>query len=617
MVLLSSLRVVSADIPKLFPGATVTANGWQARCPAHEDKKASLSISTGTDGKTLLHCHAGCTPEAVCAAVGIKLADLMPPRIAGNGKSQIVATYDYTDEAGKRLFQVCRFDPKDFRQRRPDGKGGWTWSTKGIRRVPYHLPDLIAAVRDGRPVFIAEGEKDVDALRTAGFAATCNAGGAGKWPVDFAAFLARAEVTILADKDEPGRKHAAQVAANLHPVAAAVRVVELPDVDWITVKDAADFLEAGGTAAQLDEITQSAPLWNPAADVPASEPETARTIGSLLPPTPDDGTELLRSRFLCRGGGALLVGQSGQGKSSLVVQMTLLWSIGRACFGFTPAQSLRTLIVQAENDDGDLHEMFCGICDGLQLSPEDRRRAGDSVLIFNEDCRSGDVFMAQLDTLATRYTPDLIVIDPALAYVNGDTKDAEAVGAFLRRGLNPILHRHNCGGIVVHHTTKQRADGPQATHDFLYSGAGSIEWTNWARAVLSLETKGNGCFALHAPKRGSRIGWKLPDGRPEFVRFIRHARSPGTICWQDVDAGEVEQVSRTGKSKADLLAHVPATEPIPQTVLLEKANAAGIGQKKARAFLDELITDGALHLWLVKRKGTNPEKRVSRHPQPL
>lgn len=356
--------------------------------------------------------------------------------------------------------------------------------------------------------------------------------------------------------------------------------------------------------------------------VEASEDEAdgdqdARPIGSLLPPTPDDGTELLRSRFLCRGGGALLVGQSGQGKSSLVVQMTLLWSIGRACFGFTPAQSLRTLIVQAENDDGDLHEMFCGICDGLQLSPEDRRRAGDSVLIFNEDCRSGDVFMAQLDTLATRYTPDLIVIDPALAYVNGDTKDAEAVGAFLRRGFNPILHRHNCGGIVVHHTTKQRADGPQATHDFLYSGAGSIEWTNWARAVLSLETKGNGCFALHAPKRGSRIGWKLPDGRPEFVRFIRHARSPGTICWQDVDAGEVEQVARTGKSKADLLAHVPTTEPIPQTVLLEKANAAGIGQKKARAFLDELIAAGTLHLWLVKRKGTNPEKRVSRHPQPL
>ena len=121
----------------------------------------------------LLKCQAGCQTKDVLASVGMTWADLHP-RHSGGGDTTIVETYDYTDEGGTPLYQVCRLAPKDFRQRRPNGAGGWTWSTKGVRRVLYRLPDL-----QRQPVvYIVEGEKDVDALRKLGLAATTNASGA-------------------------------------------------------------------------------------------------------------------------------------------------------------------------------------------------------------------------------------------------------------------------------------------------------------------------------------------------------------------------------------------------------------------------------------------------------
>ena len=111
-------------------------------------------------------------------------------------KPQIDITYGYKDEKGRLLFEVVRFEPKDFRQRRPDGKGGWIWSVKGVRQVPYHLPQLIEA-NPSHPVFIVEGEKDVLRLESLGLIATCNAGGAGKWPDELSKHFADRRVATL------------------------------------------------------------------------------------------------------------------------------------------------------------------------------------------------------------------------------------------------------------------------------------------------------------------------------------------------------------------------------------------------------------------------------------
>jgi putative DNA primase/helicase len=115
-----------------------------------------------------------------------------------------VAVYDYTDDRGDLRLQVVRYDPKAFRQRQPDGKGGYEWNAKGVPLLPYRLPELIEAVAAERPVFILEGEKDVDAARAIGVPATCNAGGAGKWRREHARYLRNAEVVIVPDNDPAG-----------------------------------------------------------------------------------------------------------------------------------------------------------------------------------------------------------------------------------------------------------------------------------------------------------------------------------------------------------------------------------------------------------------------------
>ena len=187
-----------------------TSSGWTARCPAHDDGRSSLSISTGDDGKTLIHCHAGCTPEAVVGKLGLRMSDLMPSsngKHASNGKPEIVETYSYTDESGDLLYQVCRMIPKDFRQRKPKVGGGWEWTIENVRRVLYRLPQLLAAAITAI-VFIVEGEKDVDQLVKLGLVATTNAGGAGKWRPEYNEHLRGRPVVILPDHDQVGQDHA-------------------------------------------------------------------------------------------------------------------------------------------------------------------------------------------------------------------------------------------------------------------------------------------------------------------------------------------------------------------------------------------------------------------------
>ena len=264
-------------------GATprTTGDGWTARCPGHEDRTASLSVSAGHDGKILLHCHAGCAVETILGALGLKMADLFPPK-ASNGKpARKPVTYDYTDEAGALLFQAVRFEPKNFRQRRPDpqNSGKWIWNLKETRRVLYRLPEVLAALKAGRTIFVAEGEKDVDALVKAGFAATCNPMGAGKWLPEHADMLSgAARVVIVADKDEPGRKHAEAVARSLHGVARQVKLLELPDRDGKPVKDAFDWLAGGGTANELRTLINRVAELNPDSADSDSEHEDGPSV---------------------------------------------------------------------------------------------------------------------------------------------------------------------------------------------------------------------------------------------------------------------------------------------------------------------------------------------------
>src|SRR5262249_45960596 len=127
-----------------------------------------------------MKCHAGCQIQSVVAALGLTMKDLFPANTKRNSKSRIVATYDYVDEQGTLLFQSVRYEPKDFKQRRPDlaKPGKWIWNLKNTPRVLYRLPQLTSAIATGSSICVVEGEKDVDELVKHGFAATCNPLGA-------------------------------------------------------------------------------------------------------------------------------------------------------------------------------------------------------------------------------------------------------------------------------------------------------------------------------------------------------------------------------------------------------------------------------------------------------
>ena len=191
----------------------------------------------------------------------------------GAGQGRIVATYDYADADGITVFQVVRYAPKDFRQRRPDGKGGWVPNLKGVELVPYRLPELLAAPAV-EPVFIPEGEKDVDALRALGLIATCNPAGANKWKASFAKWLRGRDVVVLPDNDDAGRSHADDVARKLAGAAGSIRVLALPSLPG--KGDVSDWLAAGGTREELLRLAAEAPAADPAPPRPQPERDDDR-----------------------------------------------------------------------------------------------------------------------------------------------------------------------------------------------------------------------------------------------------------------------------------------------------------------------------------------------------
>ena len=248
---------------------------WYTQCPAHDDQEPSLAI-TERNGTLVWVCRAGCTQDAVTAAVTPVLKSLAPPEPTDPAKRpRIVAEYNYTDAEAKLLYQVVRFEPgpngkaKDFRQRRPDpehtgnGTPRWIWNLRGIRRVLYQLPK----VTESAAVVLVEGEKDALALGELGIAATCNPGGAGKWHRDYTAALTGKRVAIIADRDAAGRKHAQAVAAELHGKASSVRVLEPPH----GCKDAADWCAKGADRATIAAAIKATPEWEPGPEpVPAA-----------------------------------------------------------------------------------------------------------------------------------------------------------------------------------------------------------------------------------------------------------------------------------------------------------------------------------------------------------
>jgi putative DNA primase/helicase len=251
-------------------GGEVHGNGVIAPGPGHSPQDRSLSIkftSKHRDG-FVVHSFAGDDDLACKDYVRCKLglngtASTKKPRT-------IVARYDYVDEAGTLLFQVVRFEPKGFSQRRPNGCD-WIWKLDDTRGVLFRLPETLEAVAAEQTITFVEGEKAANALVNLGVPSTCSPGSAEKWRGEYAQHLKDADVVILPDNDEPGRRHANMVAASLTGIARRVRVLLLPGL--AAGGDAYDWIKAGGTAEQL---------WQLVAEIGEATPPRTTSSGSLL-----------------------------------------------------------------------------------------------------------------------------------------------------------------------------------------------------------------------------------------------------------------------------------------------------------------------------------------------
>lgn len=220
-----------------------------ARCPAHDDRKASLSISE-KEGNVLLKCHAGCSTKSILNALQMTFHDLFEANNGNSGRRKIEKIYDYIDEEGRLVHQTVRYFPKDFKQRRPDGQGGWIWKMGDTRLVLYNLPDVLRA----QQVFVVEGEKDADNLMRVGLTATTSPMGAEKWRSHYGDFLSDKNIVIIPDNDEAGEKHVMKIVANILGKARSVKVVRL---DGLEPKgDVSDWLNSGGTKEALLELVE-------------------------------------------------------------------------------------------------------------------------------------------------------------------------------------------------------------------------------------------------------------------------------------------------------------------------------------------------------------------------
>ena len=252
----------------------------------------------------------------------------------------------------------------------------------------------------------------------------------------------------------------------------------------------------------------------------------------------DDPTTVLGNhRWLCKGGSLLIVGQSGTGKSSLMMQAAVHWCLGRDFFGIKPAKPLRAIVLQAENDAGDISEALQDVMAGAYIDATERLQLRDALAIYRDTVSTGTTFTKALRDLVVSHQADIVFVDPLLSFAGIDVSDQEQASKFLRHDLAPILLETGAVLVAMHHTGKPKASADkegQTTADLAYAGLGSSEFTNWFREVAVLfRCQGEEpIYKFGLTKRRGRAGLKDHENQFKGEIYIRHAAEKGVIRWE-------------------------------------------------------------------------------------
>jgi hypothetical protein len=368
-------------------GGEVKGNQIRAPGPGHSAKDRSLSVTldAGAPDGFVVHSFAGddaivCKDyvrekaglpvfkpnggnrrrRATTAEISAMLASAVETVESEPAKGRVVAAYDYTNDKGELLYQVVRYEPKDFRQRRPNGnkKGDWIWSIEDCPRVLYRLLDLLKW--PDACVFVCEGEKDANRVASLDHCATTVA--CGKWTDDCIQALAGRDVLILedVDKNEAGHKKALAAATALYGTANTIRIVRLPGLTGEPgSKDVSDWLDADlSRGAKLADVCFEAPLWVPSKLALSS----AEFVAGFVPP------DYLVVGWLQRRFVYSFTAATGDGKTAIALLITLLISQGFK-LGKLEFKCGRVLYFAGENPD-DIRMRWMATTQQFGLTPE-------------------------------------------------------------------------------------------------------------------------------------------------------------------------------------------------------------------------------------------------------
>ncbi len=376
-------------------------------------------------------------------------------------KKAVKAVYDYTDEAGKLIFQTVRYEPKDFKQRRPDGKDGWIYNLQGIRLVPFNLPEILKA----KAVTICEGEKDCLNLKALGLTATCNPMGAGKWRPEYNDYFKGKRIGIFADNDEAGRKHAHQIAQAIKGLAEIVKVVELPG---LPVKgDVSDWIAQGGTKEALIELIKEAQEWEP----PKEEIPGLIFLNTVRP----EPVKWLWREYFALGKIGILDGDPGEGKSTIALDIIARVTTGRPMPDGTACPQGGAVLIALED----------GLADTLRPRLEalgaDLSKVASLQTVPDKDGNPRFPTIEDIDEIrraCLRAKARVLLVDPLMAHLDGKTNSYRDQD--IRRALTPLAklaEELEMAVIVIRHFTK--GEGVKAVH----KGGGSIGITGQARTA--------------------------------------------------------------------------------------------------------------------------------------
>jgi 5S rRNA maturation endonuclease (ribonuclease M5) len=431
----------------------------QAQCPAHEDGTPSLSLRRTADA-VLVHCHGGCAVDDVLAELEMTKRDLFDePR----------TEYRYQDTGGRLTRTVQRLyaadGKKTFRQQVAD------------KDAPalYRLPEVAAAVAAGRTVYVVEGERDVHALEAVGEVATCNAMGAGKWRPEYARYLRGAQVVIVADRDEPGRRHAAQVAASLDGTAKSVEVVEAA-----AGKDATDHIAAGYGVEQFTP-TQVPPVGRRLVLTSAADIEPEPVVWAWEEPDPQGLTP--HGGRIPLGSLSVAAGREGTGKSSFGI-----WMAAHITRGTLPGQlyGKPRAVIYAAVEDSWKHTLI----PRLMAAGADRTKVFRVEVVEDED--AGTTLSLPMDNVLLeremrRVGAALLVLDPLMSTIGAsiDTHREREV----RVALDPLARladRARCVVLGIAHFNKGSGTDPSS----LITGSGAFK--NVPRSVFGFAVDAEG-----------------------------------------------------------------------------------------------------------------------------